>query len=423
MVQKKPYSKNKGNNKPSFNKPMKTTTFKKKKIINKEDLSCFTCGEACHFSKDCPQRTDCKKKAKQVNTVTARNADRYGNLFTVFLVARDSSVLMGNRSHSSVRGVGTVDLKFSSGKIVQLRNMQHVPTMNKNISKRQRIAKSFGDDFIMYLVDDTPTSIAETYASPDADDWKEAVHNEMDSILSNGTSELSERPHGCNPVGCKWVFKKKLRPDGFAVNEAGKCVYYRHGGGEGIILCLYVDDILIFGTNMEVINEVKSFLSNSFDMKDLREADVILKIKLIKNESGITLMQSYYVENILSRFGYSDSKSSPTPYDPNVTLRKNRGIANGQLRYSQIVGSLMVPHEELQPPLRRTPERKELSGGQESAGKFLPEGEIDAITIVIKLDIISIIIIIIIIISTIYTAITTAAPRHRCNDLGWILIV
>ena len=37
-------------------------------------------------------------------------------------------------------------------------------------SKRRRVPKSFGDDFIVYLVDDTPTSIAEAYASPDADD-------------------------------------------------------------------------------------------------------------------------------------------------------------------------------------------------------------------------------------------------------------
>jgi len=59
-------------------------------------------------------------------------------------------------------------------------------------SKRQRIAKSFGDDFIVYLVDDTPTNIAEAYASPDADDWKEAVQSEMDSILSNGMWELTE---------------------------------------------------------------------------------------------------------------------------------------------------------------------------------------------------------------------------------------
>jgi hypothetical protein len=39
----------------------------------------------------------------------------------------------------------------------------------------------------VYLVDDIPTSIIEAYASPNADDWKEAVHSEMDSILSNGT--------------------------------------------------------------------------------------------------------------------------------------------------------------------------------------------------------------------------------------------
>jgi len=42
-------------------------------------------------------------------------------------------------------------------------------------NKRQRLAKFFGDDFIVYLVDDTPTTIAEAYASPDADDWKDVV--------------------------------------------------------------------------------------------------------------------------------------------------------------------------------------------------------------------------------------------------------
>ena len=66
----------------------------------------------------------------------------------------------------------------------------------------------------MYLVDDTPTTIVEAYAYSDADDWKEVVQSEMDSILSNGTWDLTDRPYGCKHVGCKWVFKKKLRPDG-----------------------------------------------------------------------------------------------------------------------------------------------------------------------------------------------------------------
>ena len=36
----------------------------------------------------------------------------------------------------------------------------------------------------------------------------------MDSILANETWEITQRPYGCKPIGCKWVFKKKLRPDG-----------------------------------------------------------------------------------------------------------------------------------------------------------------------------------------------------------------
>lgn len=36
----------------------------------------------------------------------------------------------------------------------------------------------------------------------------------MDSIMSNGTWEVVDRIFGCKPVGCKWVFKKNLRPDG-----------------------------------------------------------------------------------------------------------------------------------------------------------------------------------------------------------------
>jgi hypothetical protein len=104
-----------------------------------------------------------------------------------------------------------------------------------------------------------------------------------------------------------------------------------------------LDDILIFGNNVDVIKEVKDFLSNNFGMKDLGEADVILNIKLLIEEenNGVTLVQSHYVEKVLSRFGYSDCAPALTPYDPSVILRKNRRISRDQLRYSQIVGSLM----------------------------------------------------------------------------------
>lgn len=46
------------------------------------------------------------------------------------------------------------------------------------------------------------------------------------------------------------------------------------------ILCLYMDDLLIFCSNIHVVNNVKSLLSVNFDMKDLGEAKVILVLGL-----------------------------------------------------------------------------------------------------------------------------------------------
>jgi hypothetical protein len=128
---------------------------------------------------------------------------------------------------------------------------------------------------------------------------------------------------------------------GYSVNEVDRCVYYHHGGGQGVILCLYVDDILIFETSLDIINEVRIYLCQSFDMKDLCEADVILNIKLTKGKNEITLTQSHYVEKVLSHFGYKDSEPSPTPYDLSLVLRKNKRIGRDQVRYSHIIGSLM----------------------------------------------------------------------------------
>jgi hypothetical protein len=54
-------------------------------------------------------------------------------------------------------------------------------------SKRQRTTKSFGNDFIVYLMDDTPRTIEEALSSLDVYLWKEEMRSEMDSIMSNGT--------------------------------------------------------------------------------------------------------------------------------------------------------------------------------------------------------------------------------------------
>ena len=127
--------------------------------------------------------------------------------------------------------------------------------------------------------------------------------DQPDSFVANGQEEkvckLLKSLYGLKEAPKQWheKFDKTLTSAGFVVNKADKCVYYRCGGGEGVILCFYVDDILIFENNINVIEEVKDFLSSNFEMKDLGEADVTLNIKLLrKGNGGVTLVQSHYVE-------------------------------------------------------------------------------------------------------------------------------
>ena len=95
--------------------------------------------------------------------------------------------------------------------------------------------------------------------------------------------------------------------------------------------------MFILSSNLETINETKKILAFNFDMKDMREADVISGIKITKINDGLRLSQEHYVEKI----GYYDRKSVSIPYDTNTHLKKYLKHSVDQLRYAQIISSLM----------------------------------------------------------------------------------
>nr|GEV52389.1 zinc finger, CCHC-type [Tanacetum cinerariifolium] len=64
------------------------------------------------------------------------------------------------------------------------------------------------------------------------------------------------------------------QPERFVMpGHESMCVYSKFdASGKGVMICLYVDDMLIFGTDQDQVNKTKEFLSSKFDMKDLGEA-------------------------------------------------------------------------------------------------------------------------------------------------------
>ncbi|GJV21385.1 zinc finger, CCHC-type containing protein [Tanacetum coccineum] len=111
--------------------------------------------------------------------------------------------------------------------------------------------------------------------------------------------------------------------------------------GKGVIICLYVDDMLIFGTDQNQIDKTKKFMSSRFSMKDMGEADVILGIKIKHENKGIVFTQSHYIEKILKKFNREDCSPVSTPMDPVEKLKPNTGKPVDHLEYSRAIGCLM----------------------------------------------------------------------------------
>ncbi|KAH1039743.1 hypothetical protein J1N35_041486 [Gossypium stocksii] len=141
----------------------------------------------------------------------------------------------------------------------------------------------------------------------------------------------------------QWLekFNNVMMTNGFKINECDKCVYVKTTYIGYIILCLYVDDILIVGSNNEMVKRTKDMLNSSFDMKDIGLAYVILGIQIKRSSKGLILTQSHYVDKILGKFSKDDFGLARTPIDTSQHLSRNKGESVNEVEYARVIGSLM----------------------------------------------------------------------------------
>ena len=125
------------------------------------------------------------------------------------------------------------------------------------------------------------------------------------------------------------------------MNECDKCVYIEDVEHGYVIVCLYVDDMLIVSSDDKMITSTKNMLNSRFDIKDMGLADVILRIKIKRTSDGFILSQSHYVDNILGKFDKDNSGISSTLGDATLYQSKNKGESVSQVEYSRVIGSLM----------------------------------------------------------------------------------
>jgi len=110
-------------------------------------------------------------------------------------------------------------------------------------------------------------------------------------------------------------FDSTIKKFGFQQNIEDSCVYAKFKNGKYIFLILYVDDILLASSDVNLLLEMKKFLSSNFDMKDLGEASFVLGIEIHRDrrKEVLGLSQKTYLEKVLKKYSMQNCKPSPAP--------------------------------------------------------------------------------------------------------------
>ena len=124
----------------------------------------------------------------------------------------------------------------------------------------------------------------------------------------------------------------------------------RASGSIVIFLILYVDDILLMGNDIPMLQDVKSWLGKCFAMKDLGEAAYVLGIKIYRDRTNrlIELSQRAYIDKILKRFQMENSKRGNIPMQERLDLSSKQCDSTPdevermqRVPYASAVGSIM----------------------------------------------------------------------------------
>ena len=139
--------------------------------------------------------------------------------------------------------------------------------------------------------------------------------------------KLQRSIQGLKQASRSWniQFDETIKEFVFSQNHDESCVYKNVSESVVVFLVLYVEDKLLIGNNISVLQSVKIRLSKNFSMKDLGEAAYILGKKIYRDKSNrlLGLSHSTYIDKMLKRFSMDHSKRGFIPMTHGITLSKS----------------------------------------------------------------------------------------------------
>ena len=140
---------------------------------------------------------------------------------------------------------------------------------------------------------------------------------------------------------------------GFGKLKIEECFYFLKHNGCMVWVLLYVDDVLVMGLSVEVVEHAKKLMKSAFEMTDLGIAKSFLGVEFIFGEHGVALRQSFFIRQILDSFGMLECKPANTPLVVASKTAKDRPseAKKGIERYREAIGALLYISTRTRPDI------------------------------------------------------------------------
>lgn len=155
---------------------------------------------------------------------------------------------------------------------------------------------------------------------------------------------LRKSLYGLRQASRNWYqkFTTALVERGFRQSQADHSLFIYRKNGIFVTALIYVDDVILAGNDIAMINKTKTYLNNKFNIKDLGPLKYFLGVEVARTPDGLVLSQRKYTLDILKDSGLHGCRPSSFPMEQNLKLGKcensSRVDAN---QYRRLIGRLL----------------------------------------------------------------------------------
>ena len=119
-------------------------------------------------------------------------------------------------------------------------------------------------------------------------------------------------------------------------------MFYKHNkDGKIVILIVYMDDIVLTGSDKEELERLKRRLATEFEIKDLGALKYFLGMEFARSKEGIFVNQCKYVLDLLGETGQLGCKLVEIPIEPNIKLLPSKDEVKDKEQYQRLVRRLI----------------------------------------------------------------------------------